>query len=93
MIQTHATITSMERGDHQSQLTVDTKLIEPFHARLGSVFQFIGELDTSAPGVELALRARVVQRVDGIDVAMYYSALDSQREYLKSCQRDVEGVS
>ncbi|XP_072049120.1 uncharacterized protein [Amphiura filiformis] len=89
VIQRQAAITSAERNDQQSRLNIDTKLIEPFDARLGSIFQFIGELEISALSGELVLCARVVQCIDGIDVAMYYNALDLQREYLESSRNEL----
>ncbi|XP_035673112.1 uncharacterized protein LOC118413691 [Branchiostoma floridae] len=79
-----AELSNVERSKNSSphqQLSVDTRLIEPFQARLGSIFQMIGETEFTAGGP--LLHARVVRCVDGIDTAVYYKALDMQRQYLK----------
>ncbi|XP_078589041.1 CST complex subunit TEN1-like [Branchiostoma floridae x Branchiostoma japonicum] len=82
-----AELSNVERSKNSSphqQLSVDTRLIEPFQARLGSIFQMIGETEFTAGGP--LLHARVVRCVDGIDTAVYYKALDIQRQYLKQRQ-------
>ena len=75
------------------ELTVDTSLIEPFGARLGSLFQMIGELETSNKGGNLGttakrgnlvLRTRVVRCVDGLDFTMYKKAISLQRDFLST---------
>lgn len=81
----------------KKELTIDTSLIEPFGARLGSLFQMIGELETIGSGDFrtsgsgdfrtkvgncVVLKARVVRCVDGMDLALYRKALQLQREFL-----------
>ena len=62
---------------------MSTSLIEPFCAKLGSLFQFIGEVDCVSERHDLKLIARVVRCVDGIDLVMYEKALTVQRQYLE----------
>ncbi|XP_041373570.1 CST complex subunit TEN1-like [Gigantopelta aegis] len=64
-------------------LIVDTSLIEPFCAKLGSLFQFIGEVDCLSEDCDMKLTARVVRCVDGLDLVMYEKALAVQRQYLE----------
>ncbi|XP_052774675.1 uncharacterized protein LOC128213164 [Mya arenaria] len=76
----------------KQDLVVDTSLIEPFGARYGSLFQFIGELVTGEQdgssgvtlngGSSVVLKARVVRCVDGIDMTMYRKAIMLQRDFL-----------
>ncbi|XP_041469886.1 CST complex subunit TEN1-like [Lytechinus variegatus] len=67
------------------RLHVNTRLIEPFQSRIGSMFQFIGEMPSEIKSEsDMVLLARVVRCVDGIDVTMYYNACDVQRNYLAS---------
>ncbi|KAI8483039.1 Telomeric pathways with STn1 [Branchiostoma belcheri] len=79
-----AELSNVERAQKSSphqELAVNTRLIEPFQARLGSIFQMVGEVEFTARGP--LLHARVVKCVDGIDTAVYYRVLDMQRHYLK----------
>ncbi|CAH1259188.1 CST complex subunit TEN1-like [Branchiostoma lanceolatum] len=79
-----AELSNVERTQNSSphqQLTVNTRLIEPFQARLGSIFQMIGETEFTTRGP--LLHARLVKCVDGIDTAVYYKVLDMQRQYFK----------
>ncbi|KAK6173815.1 hypothetical protein SNE40_017208 [Patella caerulea] len=64
-------------------LLIDTRLIEPFPEKLGSLFQFIGELEGVDRSLDVTLRARVVRCVDGLDLALYNQAIKAQREFLK----------
>ncbi len=77
-----ATLCSVEHR-HNQCLLLDTRFIEPFRARPGSIFQFIGELDSASSDDHPVLRARVVRCVDGMDVAMYNKALDAQRKFFE----------
>lgn len=74
-------------SDPQSKkdLYVNTSLIEPFGARFGSLFQMIGELETSIikGDNDVVLKARVVRCVDGMDMTLYRKAVDCQRMYLQ----------
>nr|KAG5692571.1 hypothetical protein BaRGS_024131 [Batillaria attramentaria] len=47
----------------QKQLQVDTSLVEPFPAKVGSLFQLIGEVmdNRDKDGAGLVLQARVVR--------------------------------
>jgi len=62
---------------------VDTRLIEPFQAKLGVMYQFIGELDQQDDTDKVLLRARVVRCVEGLDWLLYNRAMDIQRQYLE----------
>jgi len=66
-----------------TSLQLDTRLIEPFDARIGSLFQVIGELECGDTN-QVVLKARVIRCVDGMDLIMYRRVVDSQRRYLKS---------
>ncbi|XP_071485540.1 CST complex subunit TEN1-like [Diadema antillarum] len=79
-----AIITSSEQNQTH-QLTISTRLIEPFQARAGSLSQFIGEMPPEIPTpADMVVQARVVRCMDGIDTTMYYNAVEIQRRYLAS---------
>lgn len=65
-------------------LDVDTSLVpngDPH--RLGSMYQYIGELDVSeGMGETPLLRARVARNVDGLDQETYKRALQVRRKFL-----------
>ena len=68
-----------------NQLKVDTRLVEPQAFRQSSLFQMIGEIiddDRShdcPSSVSIVLQARVCRCVDGLDVKLYYKAVDVRR--------------
>ena len=77
-------ITATEKNSSY-QLTINTQFIEPFQSRLGSMFQFIGEMPSNVTSSEdMVVQARVVRCVDGIDVTMYYNACDVRRKFFES---------
>jgi len=63
-------------------LAVDVSLVpgaDPH--RVGSLYQYIGELDVR--GTDKTLRARVARCVDGLDVEVYKRALQVRRKFLR----------
>ncbi|KAL8596272.1 hypothetical protein ACOMHN_021312 [Nucella lapillus] len=64
---------------------IDTRLVEPFEAKLGCVFQFTGEVTEVKLGGSdretVVVEARVVRNCDGLDLVKYQQALRAQREY------------
>jgi len=69
----------------KADVSVDTSLIEPFDAKIGSLFQMIGELETNVDKV--ALKARVVRCVDGMDMALYRKVVQTQRVFFEKRNR------
>lgn len=64
------------------RLKVDTRLVEPQPFRQNSLFQMIGEVDDGgcvSSSDFILLRARVCRCVDGLDMKLYYEALDMRR--------------
>ncbi|XP_071094994.1 uncharacterized protein [Haliotis cracherodii] len=83
----HTCTAQVVDSNNRRPLTIDTRLVEPFSAKIGSLFQFIGELDC-ASNTNVTLKARVVRCVDGLDMKMYQKALVAQRQYLASRKED-----
>ncbi|KAJ1917060.1 hypothetical protein IWQ60_007902 [Tieghemiomyces parasiticus] len=78
-------------------LLVDTKLLGDFGYHLGSTLMLIGEVEkledssllpeTLRPHHSVAipvLRARIIRCVDGIDLALYKTALEIRRDFEKT---------
>ena len=58
------------------ELVIDSRVIEPVSIRQNSMYQFIGELDSSgARGSGAVLKALVYRCVDGLDMDLYMKAL------------------
>ena len=65
-------------------LEVDVSLACECAFRVGSLYQFIGELedqrDSEGACTKRVLLARVARNVDGLDIPLYYRALEAQEE-------------
>jgi len=62
-------------------------LVEPFDARLNSLYQFVGDMESKSTdsGVpERWLKATSYRCVDGLDLVKYYRATDARCVYLQS---------
>ena len=58
------------------QLVVDSRVIEPITIKQNSIYQFIGELDSSgARSSGVVLKALVYRCMDGLDLDIYMKAL------------------
>ncbi|PRQ42333.1 CST complex subunit TEN1 [Rosa rugosa] len=66
--------------DGNDSLKIDTKLLRELNIRVGSMYQFIGELHIE-PNNEAVLQARVGRNVDGIDLKLYYQSLQLLRQF------------
>lgn len=84
-----------ERHTHLAptyQLNVDTSRLSKFKFKMGVMFQFIGDIDVSSnkervkvegggPAPGIVLLARVARNVEGIDVNLFYKALQVRRTF------------
>ncbi|XP_074273662.1 CST complex subunit TEN1-like [Silene latifolia] len=66
-------------SDGSATLKIDTQYVE-LQYRLGSIYQFIGELLLES-GIEPILKARVGRNVDGIDLNLYRQTLNLLKEF------------
>ncbi|MBA0561536.1 hypothetical protein Golob_018355 [Gossypium lobatum] len=67
-------------ADQGATLKVDTQHLRELSFRIGSIFQFIGELNIQ-PNNEAILQARTGRNVDGIDLDLYYQSLQQLRQF------------
>ena len=61
-------------------LAVDSSALGGIAVRPGELLQFIGEVSVEPPPL---LRARVMLRVDGLNIALFDKALQAQRAFLR----------
>ncbi|CAI9119040.1 OLC1v1020695C1 [Oldenlandia corymbosa var. corymbosa] len=63
-----------------SSLKIDTQHLK-VNLRVGSLYQFIGELLVNSDNNEAILRARVGRNVDGMDLNLYHQSLQLLRDF------------
>ncbi|KAK6911619.1 hypothetical protein RJ641_023712, partial [Dillenia turbinata] len=61
-------------------LKINTEHLRDLSSRVGSIYQFIGELFFQ-PDMEAVLNARVGRNVDGIDLNLYDQSLKLLRQF------------
>ncbi|KAG0583726.1 hypothetical protein KC19_3G158600 [Ceratodon purpureus] len=66
--------------DGGSALRVDLQHLRALPLRVGSLFEFIGELEVN-PVQELTLKARVGRNVDGMDLRLFDKVLQFRRKF------------
>uniref|UniRef100_A0A7N2L4Q3 CST complex subunit TEN1 n=1 Tax=Quercus lobata TaxID=97700 RepID=A0A7N2L4Q3_QUELO len=66
--------------DGNAKLKINTQHLRDLSFRVGSIYQFIGEL-LIQPDDEAILQARVGRNVDGIDLNLYHQSLQLLRQF------------
>ncbi|CAK9315004.1 unnamed protein product [Citrullus colocynthis] len=66
--------------DGNVNLKIDTQHLRELSIRIGSIYQFIGELLVQSDN-EATLQARVGRNVDGIDLNLYHQSLQLLRQF------------
>ncbi|KDP44431.1 hypothetical protein JCGZ_16264 [Jatropha curcas] len=66
--------------DGNAILKIDTQHLRNLSFRIGSIYQFIGELHIQSDN-EIILQARVGRNVDGIDLSLYNQSLQLLRQF------------
>ncbi|KAG1371288.1 CST complex subunit TEN1 [Cocos nucifera] len=61
-------------------LKIDTQHLRDISFRIGSIYQFIGEL-LIQPENDAVLQARVGRNVDGMDLNLYHQSLHLRRQF------------
>ncbi|XP_044476694.1 CST complex subunit TEN1 [Mangifera indica] len=67
-------------ADGSAVLKIDSQHLRDLSFRVGSIYQFIGELHIQ-PDNEAILRARVGRNVDGLDLNLYNQSLQLLRQF------------
>eukprot|EP00252_Welwitschia_mirabilis_P012392 TRINITY_DN27425_c0_g1_i1.p1 TRINITY_DN27425_c0_g1~~TRINITY_DN27425_c0_g1_i1.p1 ORF type:complete len:127 (-),score=10.91 TRINITY_DN27425_c0_g1_i1:242-622(-) len=70
-------------GDGDATFKIDTQNLRDIHFRIGSLYQFIGEL-LIQPGTyptQAILQARVGRNVDGMDMNLFRKSLELRRKF------------
>ncbi|KAL2087221.1 hypothetical protein ACEWY4_018280 [Coilia grayii] len=64
------------------QVSVQTSYVEPFNPILGALYIVLGETENTEEG-GVMLRARVMNCVDGVDLALLQKAINDQRSFFQ----------
>ncbi|KAF8401419.1 hypothetical protein HHK36_012358 [Tetracentron sinense] len=67
-------------SDGSARLKINTEHLRDLNFRVGSIYQFIGEL-VIEPNNETMMQARVGRNVDGIDLNLYQQSLQLLRQF------------
>ncbi|KAM3864725.1 CST complex subunit TEN1 [Diretmus argenteus] len=77
---------SAQHASTQHQVVIQTSFVEPFDAIVGAQYIVLGEIE-HAEGCGVTVRARVLNCVDGVNLALLQKAISEQRSFLKERER------
>lgn len=66
--------------DGSAKLKINTEHLREISFRIGSIYQFIGELRIQ-PDNEAVLQSRVGRNVDGINLSLYHESIQLLRQF------------
>ncbi|KFP26703.1 CST complex subunit TEN1, partial [Colius striatus] len=78
-------VLAAQHSSVQYQVCVDTKLVEPFQAQLGSCYMVLGEAE-HREGESPVVKARILTCVEGMNVPLLEQAIQEQRKYFNERQ-------
>ncbi|KAM3623113.1 uncharacterized protein V6R79_007154 [Siganus canaliculatus] len=73
---------SAQHASKEHHVVVHTLFVEPFNPIMGAQYLVLGEID-KAEGVGVMISARVLNCVDGVNVALLQRAIDEQRSFFR----------
>ncbi|CAL8328947.1 unnamed protein product [Lota lota] len=76
-----ATLTT-QHASAQHKVIVHTLFVEPFNAIIGAQYMVLGEIENSEGG-GVVIRARVLNCVDGVNLALFQIAVNQQRSFFR----------
>ncbi|KAL6110253.1 ten1 [Pungitius sinensis] len=71
---------SAQHASKEHHVAVHTSFVEPFNPIIGAQYLVLGEIE-NADGVGAMIRARVLNCVDGVNVALLQNAINEQRSF------------
>ncbi|KAK6300365.1 hypothetical protein J4Q44_G00284630 [Coregonus suidteri] len=74
---------SAQNAATQHQVVVQTTFVEPFEPIIGAQYLVVGEIENSEGGDGVMVRARVLNCVDGVNLALLQRAVNEQRSYFR----------
>lgn len=83
---------SAQHGSTQHQVVVQTTFVEPFDSIIGAQYIVLGEIETAEAEGGVMVRARVLNCVDGVNLAFLQRAINIQRTYFKGRENNEANV-
>lgn len=71
-----------QHASKEHRVVVHTTLVEPFNPILGAQYIVLGETENNE-GVGVMVRARVLNCVDGVNIALLQKAIEEQRNFFR----------
>ncbi|XP_072239612.1 CST complex subunit TEN1 [Leuresthes tenuis] len=83
---------STQHASKEHHVLIHTLFVEPFHPIIGAQYLVLGEAE-NFDGVGMMVRARVLNCVDGVNVALLQKAIDEQRSFFQERERNQGNVT
>ncbi|KAM8879642.1 CST complex subunit TEN1 [Spinachia spinachia] len=77
---------SAQQASKEHRVAVHTLFVEPFNPIIGAQYLVLGEIENTQ-GVGAMIRARVLNCVDGVNVALLQNAINEQRSFFMERER------
>ncbi|XP_028301962.1 CST complex subunit TEN1 [Gouania willdenowi] len=77
---------SAQHASKEHHVIVHTMFVEPFNPIIGAQYIVLGETDGNE-GIGTTVRARVLNCVDGVNVALLHKAVIEQRSFFRERER------
>ncbi|KAL4648028.1 CST complex subunit TEN1-like [Arapaima gigas] len=75
-------VLSSQQASKQCEVMIHTAFVEPFHPLVGSQYIALGELEKKE-GIGAVVCARVLNCVEGVNLALLQHAITKQRNYFQ----------
>ncbi|KAM9857393.1 CST complex subunit TEN1 [Aulostomus maculatus] len=89
--QSRATL-SAQHASREHRVVINTLFVEPFNPISGAQYFVLGEIE-SIEEVEVMVCARVLNCVDGVNVALLQKAINEQRSFFKERENKQEDAA
>ncbi|XP_037546526.1 CST complex subunit TEN1 [Nematolebias whitei] len=73
---------SAQHASKEHRVRVRTAFVEPFHPIIGAQYLVLGEVDNHEE-LGVMIRARVLNCVDGVNIALLQKAINDQRSFFR----------
>ncbi|KAG7486927.1 CST complex subunit TEN1 [Solea senegalensis] len=73
---------SAQHASKEHNVVVHTLFVEPFNPIIGAQYIVLGETE-NAEGVGVMIRARLMNCVDGVNIALLQKAINEQRRFFR----------
>ncbi|XP_061685041.1 CST complex subunit TEN1 isoform X1 [Syngnathoides biaculeatus] len=83
---------TVQHASEDHQVVINTSFVEPFNPIIGAQYVVLGDIQTGE-GVDIRVCARVLNCVDGVNIALLQKAINEQRSFFRERQRQVEGAA